>query len=77
MESLHLGTTGRASPDDGPLLPARAVWSRYGVSDRTLDRWIGNAALGFPKPVIINKRRYFRERQLQAWEVARAKSAAA
>jgi hypothetical protein len=37
-----------------------------------LDRWIANPRLGFPKPVVINKRRYFREQQLKAWEITRA-----
>jgi len=57
---------------EGPLLPASAVWGRYCVSDRTLDRWLANESLGFPKPLLINRRRYFRERELAEWERKRA-----
>jgi hypothetical protein len=57
---------------EGPLLPASAVWGRYGVADRTLDRWLANKSLGFPRPLVINRRRYFRERELAEWERKRA-----
>jgi predicted DNA-binding transcriptional regulator AlpA len=59
--------------DDGPLLPTRQVCERYHVTDRTIDRWIRDEALKFPQPVIINRRRYFRERKLLNWETERAK----
>jgi hypothetical protein len=55
-------------PEGGPYLPAPKVWKRYDTSDRTLDRWISNPALEFPKPIIINNRRYFSEPALSAWE---------
>jgi hypothetical protein len=58
--------------DDGPLLPARKVLDRYGVCDRTLDRWCAREDLGFPKPIRIHQRRYFRERDLLVWERTRA-----
>jgi predicted DNA-binding transcriptional regulator AlpA len=70
MESLQPGITGRR--DDGPLLPSRAVLNRYGICDRTLDRWLAKESLGFPRPLVINKRRYFREAELQNWERDRA-----
>jgi excisionase family DNA binding protein len=59
--------------DEGPLLPTRQVCERYHVTDRTIDRWIKDGKLGFPQPVMINKRRYFRERRLLDWEHDRAK----
>jgi hypothetical protein len=59
---------------DGPRLPASKVWKRYGVTDRTLDRWLAKESLGFPKPLLINKRRYFREAELIDWERSRASS---
>ena len=65
-------TTGHSFDNDGPLLPSRVVLARYSICDRTLDRWLKNPALAFPQPVFINKRRYFRERQLQDWERVRA-----
>jgi predicted DNA-binding transcriptional regulator AlpA len=53
-------------------LPARQVWERFGVTDRTLDRWLANGDLGFPRPISINNRRYFDEREIVAWERAQA-----
>lgn len=53
------------------LLPARVVWSRYGVTDRTLSRWLDDLKLSFPRPVLINSRRYWREADLVAWERSR------
>jgi predicted DNA-binding transcriptional regulator AlpA len=58
---------------DGVLLPARMVFDRYDIVDRTLDRWLLQPDLEFPRPVIINKRRYFRRQEIEAWERARAK----
>lgn len=53
------------------LLPSREVWTRYGVCDRTLDRWVADPALGFPAPLRINRRRYWRAADLQTWERGR------
>jgi hypothetical protein len=60
--------TGRATATADALLPARLVLQRYHVCDRTLDRWIADPALGFPAPLIVNKRRYFYQHQLEQWE---------
>jgi len=38
-----------------------------GVSDMTLWRWLNDRAMGFPEPVYIQKRRYWRETELDAW----------
>jgi predicted DNA-binding transcriptional regulator AlpA len=54
------------------MLPAAQVWKRYGKTDRTLDRWLKDEALGFPRPVVIRNRRYFKEAELQEWERAQA-----
>ena len=59
------------------LLPARAVWSRYGVCSRTIDRWLGDPELKFPKPVVILKRRYWEAAKLEEWERQRAGRGAA
>jgi predicted DNA-binding transcriptional regulator AlpA len=50
------------------MLAARAVLERYDVCDKTLDRWLGNPALEFPRPVKINTRRYWYLSQLEQWE---------
>jgi hypothetical protein len=63
--------------DDGSLVPSRKVQRRYDIVDRTLDRWVLNPTLGFPQPVIINRRRYWRVGELAAWERSRAKGDAA
>jgi predicted DNA-binding transcriptional regulator AlpA len=74
MDTIDPGITRRFSGDDGTssLVPARKVQDRYDIADRTLDRWLINPALNFPKPVIINKRRYWRVSELVAWERQRA-----
>ncbi|NEI02400.1 DNA-binding protein [Rhizobium leguminosarum] len=53
------------------ILPARNVWQRYGVTDRTIDRWLFQPGLGFPRPIVINRRRYWNECDLIAWERSR------
>jgi hypothetical protein len=58
-------------------LPAPRVCERYDIVDRTLDRWLKNKALKFPKPLYINKRRYFDLVELEYWERAQAVQAIA
>lgn len=58
--------------DDDALVPARKTEQRYDIADRTLDRWLADPKLNFPRPVIINRRRYFRIRELKEWERQRA-----
>jgi predicted DNA-binding transcriptional regulator AlpA len=47
---------------------------RYGISDMTLWRWAHDPALGFPRPVYINRRRYWRLAEVEAWERSRARA---
>ncbi|WP_101340789.1 helix-turn-helix transcriptional regulator [Cereibacter azotoformans] len=55
------------------LISANAVRILCGdVSDMTLWRWLNNPALSFPKPVVISRRRYWREAEVMAWLDARA-----
>ena len=53
-------------------LPGRQVRGRYNVSDMTIWRWLRTDKLRFPKPVIINGRRYWHLEELEGWERARA-----
>jgi hypothetical protein len=47
------------------LLPDRVVRQRLGnISPSTLFRWDRRPELGFPKPVVINGRKYRDEQQL-------------
>lgn len=57
--------------DQQTYLPTGAVRTRYGVSDMSLWRWLRNEALGFPHPTVINKRRYWKLADLEAWESSR------
>jgi DNA-binding transcriptional MerR regulator len=60
----------------GRKIPDREVAERYGVVARTLRRWEENPELGFPKALLINRRKYRDEDELIAWERARATQAA-
>jgi len=51
------------------LLPIRAMCARYGdVADRTIDRWTAAGIL--PAPLVINRRRYWDEAELERRERA-------
>jgi hypothetical protein len=62
--------------DRGPFHPSKKVCARYAITDRTLDRWLADSAMNFPRPLVINRRRYFSELELTEWERKRAASAA-
>jgi hypothetical protein len=69
MNMIDPGVSG----DADELWPTRKVLARYSICDKTLDRWLTEyPALNFPRPMMINKRRYWRQRDLHAWEIARA-----
>lgn len=48
-----------------------------GVSDMSLHRWTRAPDLGFPQPIYICGRRYWREADLTAWLEAQASKAGA
>lgn len=61
----------RALPDT--RLTGPQVCARFGnISDMTLWRWLNNRALGFPSPLVINRRRYWRLAEIEAWERSQA-----
>ena len=43
-----------------------------GISDMSLWRWINNEELHFPSPLIISRRRYWREADVFNWIEGRA-----
>jgi predicted DNA-binding transcriptional regulator AlpA len=50
------------------LIGANEVRARLGgISDMTLWRWIDDQAVQFPKPVYVRRRRFWNDRELQAW----------
>lgn len=63
MSTSHSIVTGRK-------LPTRAVCDRYLKSGRTILRWQNDPQLNFPKPMIVNGRKFFDEDQLIEWERA-------
>jgi predicted DNA-binding transcriptional regulator AlpA len=65
------------NPTSDNFLPASQVWQRYGKTDRTLDRWLKDPAVAFPRPVVIRNRRYFREAEIIEWERSQASKRAA
>jgi predicted DNA-binding transcriptional regulator AlpA len=48
------------------------VDERYGITSMTRWRWMHNETLGFPKPIVVNRRQLFELEQLEAWERKRA-----
>ena len=46
----------------------RFLMQRYNVVDRTIDRWVDDPKLDFPKPLKINNRRYWRLSEILEWE---------
>jgi hypothetical protein len=52
------------------LLPTKLVCERYAVTDRTVSRWERDPDLAFPQPVVINRRKYYREAELTAFDRA-------
>jgi predicted DNA-binding transcriptional regulator AlpA len=64
------------SNNDESWCGTRQVCTRYGgerpLCARTIDRWIIDPKLEFPKPTMINGRRYWRLRELRDWERQRA-----
>jgi predicted DNA-binding transcriptional regulator AlpA len=54
-------------------LTSRAVQQRYGVVDRTIDRWVETGIL--PVPMRINKIRYWDETEIEELERRRMATA--
>jgi predicted DNA-binding transcriptional regulator AlpA len=76
MEIIDPSIAGRAHGDDGTtqLISARKVQERFAIADRTLDKWLINKSLNFPRPVYINKRKYFRMCEIFEWERQQARA---
>lgn len=54
------------------LLPIRQVIARYSVTDRTIDRWLADPRVNFPKPLVIQRRRFWRLAEIENFERQRA-----
>lgn len=54
------------------LISAKTVRELCGnISDMSLWRWLNDPALGFPRPIYIQKRRFWREAEILEWIEAR------
>jgi predicted DNA-binding transcriptional regulator AlpA len=49
-------------------LDSARVLERFGITKRTLCRWMADEALAFPKAIVIRRRNYFRESEIVVWE---------
>jgi hypothetical protein len=52
------------------LQPRRETCRRYGVCDRTVARWESSPDLGFPRPTVINGRKYDNPDDLDVFDAA-------
>ena len=70
-------STGPPAPFDPDLeardrrVPTAAVAARYGVTVRSVERWLERPDLNFPRPEYINGRRYWSLNRLREWDGAR------
>ena len=67
--------TDPINPADEMFLPAKQLRERYQVSDMWLHRRLHDES-GFPKPLVINKRRFWKLADLRAWEMRQGEKVA-
>jgi predicted DNA-binding transcriptional regulator AlpA len=73
-ENQHSKYESEPAPAPRRYLTGPTVCERYGVTDMSLWRWLQDTELGFPKPaMVINRRRFWLENDLLAWERSRAR----
>jgi predicted DNA-binding transcriptional regulator AlpA len=61
-------------PEGDRMLSAPEVRRVLGWSPRTLDRRVDDPEIGFPKPQLIRRRRYWWRSEIEAWRDARPRS---
>lgn len=55
--------------EEDVYLSLAAVAKRFGdLNPRTVKRWLLDPDLGFPKPLVVGKRRFFKLKELEKWE---------
>jgi predicted DNA-binding transcriptional regulator AlpA len=69
-------TTEPPRAAQGLKLSARQIAHRFGISIRTLERWLLNPELRFPRPIRILRRRYWELAEVQMWERRQAATSA-
>lgn len=58
------------------MKPAPEVARDFGVSLRSIERWVRDASLCFPQPAKINRRNYFDADAVESWKAARLHTSA-
>jgi predicted DNA-binding transcriptional regulator AlpA len=57
----------------GQKITPKQLRQRFGnISEMTLWRWLRDESLGLPKPLVINRRKYFDLSEIETWERRRA-----
>jgi hypothetical protein len=74
MASFQRNVTWRATSSTDVRLRTVQLAQRFNVVCRTIERWEQNPELNFPKPLLINGRKYWRLEDVERWERARAAS---
>ena len=71
--STSISSCAPSNDPNDPLVSARQVCDHFfaGISDMTLWRWLRDPELGFPRPLVINRRRYWREDEIKVWLASR------
>lgn len=59
------------------FVTAGELQQRYRISSVTLWRWLKDADLGFPSPMVVKRQRLFRRADVSAWESQRNMQAVA
>ena len=54
----------------GEMIPNPALARELGVTTRTISRWLNNPKILLPRPIEINRRKYFERGAIEAWKVA-------
>jgi hypothetical protein len=62
----------KSTSDARVWISAPSIAARFDVSDKTITRWERDPRLGFPRATLINKRRFFRLDEVEAWERSQA-----
>jgi predicted DNA-binding transcriptional regulator AlpA len=72
-EREKLKSALRDEQEEAVFLNSTQVRQRYGgISDMTRWRWLNDENLGFPRPIVINRRRLFPLSALLAFEAGKA-----
>lgn len=62
------------SAETGAMIPKPTLAAELGVSSRTISRWLADAAVEFPKPIVIRGRNYFPRTAIETWKSARLRA---